>query len=163
MDGHVEHRFTRRATIMGGLAAFGTAAWRPQMVSAADEIDTYVLDPVGSGSQKCRVNCAACGTCRTHAANKLFSTEKAADAGRAHPFCRCAVILGQPLSSAIHHSLFATTDSVDRRWASTASVLSAEVEQHSVPMVSGFAPVAALVGGAAGVVWLAARRRELLG
>jgi hypothetical protein len=55
-----------------------------------------------------------CRACRVHAANKVFATEAAALAGRAHPGCRCAPVALE-LPATAYVNLFRTATSVDRR------------------------------------------------
>ena len=69
-----------------------------------------------------------CSACQRHAAHKLFATRAAADRGRAHPGCKCAIKKAAPLSKAQWEALFGSPkklkhSSVDRRRASTKRAL----------------------------------------
>jgi len=55
-----------------------------------------------------------CGACKANAANKFFRTHAAADQGRAHRGCNCA-ILTQRLRPGIAKHLFDSGDVFDRR------------------------------------------------
>jgi hypothetical protein len=120
----------------------------------------FALDFTG-GDVRCTPRCASCSACVSHAANKLFSTKEAADSGRAHKGCNCAIVSGQALTQGNHKELFATLESVDRRSTATAGVLASNVEQHSVPMFVGTAPALVLGSGAAATLWIVRRRLQL--
>jgi hypothetical protein len=47
----------------------------------------YLLDPLLTATG----GCAGCDACRRHAAHKRFLRPEAADANRAHPYCRCGI------------------------------------------------------------------------
>ena len=61
----------------------------------------YRFDPLwGLGTNGCPEdadiatapgNCKGCGACARHAENKIFATRELAEAGRAHPHCKCLV------------------------------------------------------------------------
>ena len=55
-----------------------------------------------------------CGACKANAANKFFRTHAAADQGRAHRGCNCA-ILTQRLPPGVAKNLFGSADVFDRR------------------------------------------------
>jgi hypothetical protein len=84
------------------------------------------LDPNWDGGDPSSCGCGACASCRSHAANKWFATAAAADAGRAHPFCRCAVVPLLQVSASIYNALFVDTGSrasVDLRYQWVQAVL----------------------------------------
>jgi hypothetical protein len=67
--------------------------------------------------------------CRRHAANKLFADPVAADMNRAHPGCKCQIVVGGELPEHIWAGLFGdhrqvARSQVDRRWAWVANTLS---------------------------------------
>ena len=129
----------------------------------ADEptVETFALDPVG-GDGKCSPNCASCSACVAHAANKLFATKDAADSGRAHKGCNCAITTGQALTEGSYKQLFAAQASADRRYSDVSAVLGGNVQQHSVPMFVGTGPALAIGSGAAATLWIVRRRLQLM-
>ncbi|MEO7371061.1 MAG: hypothetical protein ABIZ69_09370, partial [Ilumatobacteraceae bacterium] len=131
----------------------------PVQVAHGDEstLGTFALD-----ATDCSKKCSSCHACKSHGANKMFKTEAAATAGRAHVACDCIVTAGQSLTRGVHAKVFQLQDTADRRNAATAALLSANVDQHPVPLVSGFVPLVVLGGGAAGIVWLMRRRDQPL-
>jgi hypothetical protein len=147
---------TRRTLIAAGAATVAAVVLTPPASSLAASADTFALDPAGGST--CTTGCSSCRACQLHGANKMFRTQNAADLGRAHPGCDCAVATGQALSQGVWDNVFQSSDMADRRSPATASLLAAEVEQHSVPLVSGLLPMAVLAGGAAGIVWIVHRR-----
>jgi hypothetical protein len=143
---------TRREVIGATAAALVVVVIAPTSVAAASA-NTFALD-----AGACETSCSSCRACQSHAANKLFRTDAAAEIGRAHAGCNCTVAVGQSLSQGALDQIFQLSDMADRRNAATASLLQAEVEQHSVPLVTGVVPIAVLAGGAA-LVWARAHRR----
>jgi hypothetical protein len=133
-------------------AALVVVALAPTPVAAASA-NTFALDATA-----CDTNCSSCRACQSHAANKLFRTDTAAEFGRAHAGCDCTIATGQSLSQGALDQIFQSADVADRRNPATASLLEAEVEQHSVPLVTGIVPIAVLAGGAA-IVWARLHRR----
>jgi hypothetical protein len=112
-------------------------------VAAAGVLDVYApralasataqawgLDPgADSGPGVGGCGCSACSACRSHAANKLFASAADADAGRAHPFCKCLVVALPALAQGTYDALFAdggARPSVDRRSQWVQAVLSQE-------------------------------------
>ncbi|HYI16553.1 MAG TPA: hypothetical protein VEX37_14245 [Thermomicrobiales bacterium] len=66
--------------------------------------------------------------CRRHAANKLFADPIAADQHRAHPGCKCQVVVGGELPEHTWAGLFGDSrhvarSQVDRRWNWVATTL----------------------------------------
>jgi hypothetical protein len=59
--------------------------------------------------------------------------------------------------------MFQAADMADRRDASTAALLAADLEGHSVPLITGLLPAVVLAGGAAGILWVAYRRNHVGG
>jgi hypothetical protein len=156
-DLQVERNELTRRTLIAGGGAVALVALTPARAGAASTVPTWALDP-GDGSCGA-AGCASCFACQAHAANKLFQTAQAADQGRAHPGCNCTVVSGQPLSQATFDQIFGAGVMADRRSAQTAQFLTAEQEQHSVPMLPAVSAVA-LAGGAAAMWWLTGRRRS---
>ena len=154
---------TRRGMVTAGAVGLASLAISSTPVKADEPtVDTFALDPAG-GDGKCAPNCASCSACVSHAANKLFSTKEAADSGRAHKGCNCAIVVGQALTEGNYKQLFAARASVDRRHTDTASVLGGNVEQHSVPMFVGAGPALVLGSGVAATLWIVRRRLLLSG
>ncbi len=154
---------TRRGLVAAGAIGMASLAISSTPVNADEPtVDTFALDPAEGGG-KCSPNCVSCRACVVHAANKLFSTKEAADSGRAHTGCNCAIVSGQALTEGNYKQLFAAGDSADRRHSDTASVLGGNVEQHSVPMLVGTGPALVLGSGAAATLWLVRRRQRLSG
>lgn len=84
-------RLTRSRFVAAAAAGIaGVAA--PQALAAPPGTTVYFLDPCGGPSEGGRCSCRAC---ESHAANKIFLTAAAADSGRAHPHCNCAIVSKQ--------------------------------------------------------------------
>ena len=91
------------------------------------ELEVFKLDPEWNSAGYCRVDegkkpgsCHGCKACHLHATFKLFPSREAADANRAHPFCRCLVVSGGTLPRHQWVALFGNPrhprrDSVDKR------------------------------------------------
>jgi hypothetical protein len=89
-------------------------------------VQVWGLDPNWDGGDPGSCGCGACASCRSHAANKWFASAAAADAGRAHPFCKCAVIPLVQVSERVYDALFADAGarpSVDLRQQWVQAVL----------------------------------------
>jgi hypothetical protein len=89
-------------------------------------VQVWGLDPNWDGGDPSSCGCGACTSCRRHAANKWFASAAAADAGRAHPFCKCAVVPLVQISASIYDALFVTHGaraSVDMRHQWVQAVL----------------------------------------
>jgi hypothetical protein len=85
----------RQFLIASGTAAGGVGiALRSRPAGAAKErtLTLYRLTTTYPDSGLPCGGCHACRACQLHAANKLFSSEVAAEAGRAHPNCDCAIL-----------------------------------------------------------------------
>ena len=126
-------RMHRRAFVAGGAALVAgvvSALAAPGGEAApAPPRPVYRLDPTSADASVCagRGGCASCRACRRHAANKLFVSAAAADAGRAHPHCKCRVV-SATLPAAAWAALFGGPVtprrlSVDRRQAAVRAVL----------------------------------------
>jgi hypothetical protein len=79
-----------------------------------------VFDP-DTVDQATGLSCASCSACRRHAEHKLFASQEAANARRAHPHCRCG-IRAVGVSQAEFESFFVADDAIrrsefDLRWA----------------------------------------------
>jgi hypothetical protein len=88
----------RRYFLQGTLGAFAglLAGVRPHLGLAAKKpksLTLYQLSPIynSAGAEYCG-GCSSCNACIKHAENKLFATSAAADNGRAHPNCDCAIV-----------------------------------------------------------------------
>ncbi len=114
--GTLSRALSRRQLVGAGLAV-GTAAFLGvPMAEAAATVDVWGLDPDG-GHHGC--GCSACAACRAHASNKIFASAADANAGRAHPRCKCAVTQLASVESYVYDALFVDGGqrvSVDRRW-----------------------------------------------
>jgi hypothetical protein len=85
----------RQFLIASGSAAGGLGiALRSKPAGAAKErtLTLYRLATTYPDSGLPCGGCHACKACQGHAANKLFSSEAAAEAGRAHANCDCAIL-----------------------------------------------------------------------
>ncbi len=116
--------FTRRAFLARGAALAGAmvAALVPIGVMAAPRSRAYYRLNSDVASE------AGCKACRLHAQNKLFASAQAADLQRAHPYCKCEVVLGEALPFGTWTALFGAPNSlaraaVDRRWADVTAAL----------------------------------------
>lgn len=172
---------SRRAFLggaVGGLALAGPLASR---AGAATTSTVYWLDPDwGNGDPGCVPNrgqsaCGGCYACVSHYQNKLFATAAAADAGRAHPRCKCKVMAAFTVDDATYAALFATAESADRRTPGVSELLAGSTTApaaSAVPADPGSAglaltgaPVLALAAAgagaaAAGVVMLRGSRER---
>jgi hypothetical protein len=84
------------------------------------------LDPNWDGGDPSSCGCGGCASCRNHAANKWFASAAAADAGRAHPFCKCAVVPLVQIRPDVYDALFVSGGaraSVDLRYQWVQAVL----------------------------------------
>jgi hypothetical protein len=130
---------TRRGFLARALAAgaAGLAAALPASgaFAARKKQAVYVLDPRPGGTRPdgCG-SCASCNACIKHGANKLFASEAAADANRAHPNCNCEIRPAGELPTAVFTALFGhphpkggptQTGAVDRRHQRVAILLGA--------------------------------------
>ncbi len=88
----------------------------------------YRLDPnYGSDPTACPAGgCVGCAACRSHAANRILPS---AQAGRAHPGCKCLALPDPSIDAATYAALFTpsvnnpTGGAVDRRWGWVTAVL----------------------------------------
>jgi hypothetical protein len=119
------------------------------VAAAAEPVQAWGLDPNwGGGPGAC--GCGACSSCRSHAANKLFASAAAADAGRAHAFCRCLVVPLVRLDEGMYDALFVdggSRASVDRRYQWVQAVLAQGPAVRLPPVSDGIATVAAAAAG----------------
>lgn len=114
----------RRITFLGSglFAAAGALGGVVAQASAAETVQVWGLDPRSASGAAC--GCATCAACVTHAANKLFANAAAADAGRAHAYCKCLVVPLVRLDADSYTSLFTNgggREVIDRRsqWVQT--------------------------------------------
>jgi hypothetical protein len=118
----------RRFLIQGAATVGGALILTSDEAAATPTLPTYALDPEwGAASPDCPTEesargrgCHACAACHAHAANRLFASTAAADAGRAHPGCRCLVVAATHLPYDTWVGLFGLPEavvrpSVDRR------------------------------------------------
>jgi hypothetical protein len=122
------------------VALSGTTAFAQD---TAQTEPTFALAPSGG----------ACNACRGHATNKLFRTEDAANAFRAHNGCRCTTTKGQTISPPVFAAVFGDAgQSADRRDKRTAELLDkGTVDGVPVPVMAATAPVLLLAAG--GGIW----------
>lgn len=98
-----------RTNTTGTTAATSTTA--ASTTSSGPAVRDAIVFRLSTRGQK-----APCAACRAHAAHRHFATAEAADAGRAHPGCDCA-IREQPVESGRLEQWFATGSDVhDDRW-----------------------------------------------
>jgi hypothetical protein len=89
--------------------------------AAAPTSTLYWLNPDwGARDPACLPNqaqdtCGGCYACAAHYRNKLFASAAAADAGRAHPRCKCLVQEALTVDPGTYDQLFVLGGSVDRR------------------------------------------------
>jgi hypothetical protein len=107
-----------------------------------DTMTWWGLDPEwGAGMPGCPItpgdahahggSCHACNACHLHGDNKIFASEVAADANRAHLHCKCLVVEGGELPLDIWIALFGDPhalerEHVDRRWDWVMAILEGE-------------------------------------
>jgi hypothetical protein len=112
----------------GLVAAAGTLGGFAVGAAAAETKQLWALDPfAGATSSTC--GCSACAACVAHGANKLFANAVAAEAGRAHLHCNCAVVTFGRVDRAIYDSLFSDgggRTSVDCRQQWVRAVLTSD-------------------------------------
>ncbi len=151
---------TRRTALGAGLGGTAALLLGTTPTLASDEtVPTFVLDPfVGRGGCTTVGPCASCSACVYHAANKIFTSEKAALTHLAHPHCRCGVVDGPVLLRSVYDQLFGSgLTVVDRRWTEVATALGANDNQRSVPMFDGAGPIGVVLGGVAAAAWWVTR------
>jgi hypothetical protein len=148
---------SRRVLIGAGGAAVASLAW-PAGASAADTVPTFSLDPTVGGTCL-SPGCSVCNACLAHAANKLFATEAAAQAGRAHPGCRCVVVPGMSVAQTVFDQLFAAGLTADRRTPAIGALLASAPATVQAPGISGLVPTVITVGGVMTIAWFAISRR----
>ena len=140
-----ERSLSRRGFLGFGLvAAAGAAACIAPRAWASPPAQLWGLDP-DWGGESC--SCGGCGACRSHAANKLFASAAAANAGRAHVFCKCLVVPVGTIDQGVYDQLFvagSSRPSVDRREQWARSVLA---QTPHVPAPSSPTPPPAGTGG----------------
>lgn len=90
------------AGLVGAAGAFGGYAAR---ADAAPSTQLWRLDP-GSACAPGGGGCSSCKACRAHAANKLFASAAAADANRAHVYCKCQVTPFAAVEDDVYKALF---------------------------------------------------------
>jgi hypothetical protein len=121
------------------------------------------LDPNWDGGDPSSCGCGACASCRSHAANKWFASAAAADAGRAHPYCKCAVVPLVQVSESMFNALFAAAGaraSVDLRYQWVQAVL-AQSPDATDALDSGASDVVRAVVRTTSVMQSASGRRVL--
>ena len=136
---------------LAGLTTAGPAA-------AAATVQTYSLDPTIGGTCA-SPGCSVCNACTSHAANKLFATVVDAEAGRAHPGCRCTVVPGISVAQIVFDELFANGATADRRTPAIGALLASAPASVVASGLSGWLPAAVAVGGVVTIGVIAARRR----
>jgi hypothetical protein len=112
----------------GLVAAAGTFGGLAAAAAAAETKQVWALDPL-AGATAATCGCSACAACVAHAANKVFATAVAADAGRAHLHCNCAVALFGRVDRSTYDALFSdggARSSVDRRHQWVRAVLASD-------------------------------------
>jgi hypothetical protein len=117
--------------LVSAAGAFGGYAAR---ASAASSTQVWRLDPdlecaPGKG-------CSGCSACRAHSANKIFASAAAADANRAHTYCKCRVAPLANLESSVYNALFVdggARASVDLRRQWVQAVLA---QAPALPLIS---------------------------
>jgi hypothetical protein len=126
----------RAAALVGGLAT--ALSTRSLVLAAPQQYPYFILNPEHGAGTSCPTDpiarhhsshsCHGCQACHSHGANKLFRTQQAANAGRAHPNCKCVIQQGGTLPQGTFVALFGPVnkphaDVVDRRNKKTQAVL----------------------------------------
>lgn len=153
------HALTRRGVIAGATASVG-GLLLSSTAEAQTLVPTYRLDPTIGGTCVAP-GCSVCNACLAHGANKLFASVADAEAGRAHPGCRCTAVTGISVTQSVFDQLFAAGPSADRRWASIGALLATPPGTVVAPAIGGVVPAVVTLGGLAAIGWVAARRRSL--
>lgn len=148
---------SRRLLLGAGGATLAGLAWA-STVDAVDTVPTFSLDPTVGGTCL-SPGCSVCNACLAHAANKLFATEAAALAGRAHPGCRCAVVPGMAVAQTVFDQLFVAGAVADRRTPAIGALLASAPATVEAPGISGLVPTAVTVGGLMTIAWIAVSKR----
>lgn len=120
------------------MAAAGTLGGLAVGAGAAESAQVWGLDPHWGGDPAA-CGCSGCASCVAHGANKLFASASAADAGRAHPHCKCLVVPVAQFDRAVYNALFADgggRDSVDRRYQWVQAVLDEEPPLAAPPVAA---------------------------
>ncbi|MCX6522181.1 MAG: hypothetical protein NTZ21_16100 [Actinobacteria bacterium] len=151
--------WSRRTVIGAGGAALLGLTWA-NAAEAADTVQTFSFDPTVGGTCV-SPGCSVCNACLAHAANKLFATEAAAQAGRAHPGCRCAVVPGMAVAQTVFDQLFVAGSMADRRTPAIGALLASAPATVEAPGISGLVPTAVTVGGLVTIAWIALSRRAV--
>lgn len=129
---------TSSAALAGSLAL---ARFAPQALAAEETLPVYGLDPEW-GAAGCKPGaCHGCRACTNHGANMLFATTASANLKRAHPHCKCKVVLWGSLPVSTWTALFGTPAkparlAVDRRDAQIREVLGIPSKVF-VPLIRG--------------------------
>jgi hypothetical protein len=129
-----------RRAFLGSVVGVGALAvpLAASNAAAAPTSTVYWLDPDwGAGDPTCvpnhgQVGCGGCYACVAHYQNKLFASAAAADAGRAHPRCKCLVREGFTVDPGTYEQLFVDGDTVDRRTPGVNTLLA----QSTTPPVA---------------------------
>lgn len=153
------HGLTRR-TALAAAAASASGLVLAGRADAADLVTTWSLDPTIGGTCL-SPGCSVCNACLAHGANKLFASQADAEAGRAHPGCRCTAVTGISVTQTVFDQLFSLAASADRRTPSIAALLATPPGTVVAPGIGGLLPTAVTVGGLATIGWIAARRRTM--
>ena len=93
------------AGLVTATGALGGYAARAGAASATTQV--WMLDPDAACATG-ENGCSSCSACRAHAANKLFASAAAADANRAHTYCKCHVKPFAVLEQDVYDALFVT-------------------------------------------------------
>jgi hypothetical protein len=168
----MQHSVSRRAFVGTVLGAGALAVPFARSAGAGTGATTlYQLRANwGAGNPNCVPNrgqsdCGGCYACVNHARNKVFATVAAADAGRAHPRCKCVVAALFAVDPATYNQLFRNGPSVDRRTPGINELLSRSTTPPVAPVslpVTGVSLISRAFGGAAvvafgGLLWRAGR------
>lgn len=137
-------QFLRNAVVVAGVGLTGLGVSDLVRASAATTTQAWVLDPTWGFPKGAhgRTSCS-CHACVTHAGNKVFATQAAAAAGRAHTGCLCEAEAFD-LRTTIYDALFTTPGAVevDRRDPDVADLLGPGMDT----LVDAFAPGRGKVG-----------------
>jgi hypothetical protein len=116
------------------VSAAGALGGYAAQANAASSTQVWRLDP----DLECAPgkSCSGCSACRAHAANKVFASAAAADANRAHTYCKCRVVPLAMVDDSVYNALFVdggARPSVDLRRQWVQAVLA---RAPALPLIS---------------------------
>jgi hypothetical protein len=100
------------STTVGDITTVAPATTTSEAATTAPSPVTAVVYRLSTRNQR-----SPCRACKAHAAHRYYATTEAADTGRAHSGCRCAIVQ-QQVAGESFHGWFESTDRAvfDDRW-----------------------------------------------